>query len=208
MDLILFGKQGAGKGTLGKFVAEKYGLEVFETGGALRELSQEESELGKKVKATIEAGQLVSNELVMEIIENSMSKLPEGKSVLFDGIPRNSDQADLLINLLKKHNRLYSAVLIDITTETALERLTTRRVCESCKTVYPVMYEEEACGCGGELITRKDDNPEAIEKRLSTFDKETIPAIEKFEEKLIKIDGEGTIERVQELSVEALSAIL
>lgn len=200
--------QGAGKGTLGKFVATKYGLEIFETGGALRTLAQEESDLGKKVKQTIESGQLVSNELVMEIVEDFMNRLPEGKNILFDGIPRTSDQAQLLMDLLDKHTRQYKAVLIDIAKETALTRLTTRRVCKECKAVYAVNYEKDNCECGGELMTRADDNPEAIQKRLDTYENETVPAIEKFADKLIKIDGEPAIEKVQELAFEALDPVI
>jgi len=208
MDLIFFGMQGAGKGTLGKYVAEKYGLEIFETGGALRTLAQENSELGKKIKETIESGQLVSDELVMEIVEDFMEKLPESKNILFDGIPRTSHQADLLMTLLSKRNRKYKGVLIDITKEIALERLTTRRVCKDCKTVYAITYKEDNCKCGGELMTRADDNPEAIEKRLNTYETETVPAINKFTENLIKIDGVPVIEVVQELAVKALQPII
>ncbi|MBT4917387.1 nucleoside monophosphate kinase [Candidatus Peregrinibacteria bacterium] len=208
MDLIFFGMQGAGKGTLGKYVAEKYGLEVFETGGALRTLAQEDSELGKKVKETIESGQLVSDELVMEIVEDFLGKLPEGKNMIFDGIPRTSHQAELLMALLDKYERQYKAVLIDIAKDTALTRLTTRRVCKDCKTVYAVNHEGDNCKCGGELMTRADDNPEAIQKRLDTYENETVPAINKFEDKLIKINGEPVIEKVQELAVEALNPII
>ncbi|MBT4055685.1 nucleoside monophosphate kinase, partial [Candidatus Peregrinibacteria bacterium] len=145
MDLIFFGMQGAGKGTVGKVVAEKLNLKIFETGGALRVLAQEDSELGKKIKSIIEAGHLVPNEVVMEIVEDFINKLEPGQSVLFDGIPRSIEQAESLNMLLSKHDREYKAVLIDITEETALERLTTRKLCSACKTVYPGNYESETC---------------------------------------------------------------
>ena len=208
MDFIFFGMQGAGKGTLGKQVAAKYGMKIFETGGELRRLAQEDSELGRKVKSIIEAGHLVPNEGVMEIVENFMNNLPEGTDVVFDGIPRKVEQAESLNTLLDKHNRTYKAVLIDINKDTALKRLTTRRICKVCKAVYPASYEKNACECGGEFITRADDNAAAIETRIDAYMEETVPAIEMYNDKLIKIDGEPTIEEVEKLAYETLDPII
>ena len=208
MDLIFFGMQGAGKGTLGKSAAERYGMRIFETGGALRALAQEDSELGRKVKSIIEAGHLVPNEVVMEIVEDFMNKLPKNTAVLFDGIPRKVEQAESLNELLKKHNRTYRAILIDIKKETAFKRLATRRVCKSCKNVYPTTYTNSLCECGGELVTRADDNPEAIKTRLEAFEKETIPAINIYNDNLIRIDGEPTIKEVEILAFKALDGII
>jgi len=201
MDLVLFGKQGSGKGTLGEQVAKRYNLVVFETGAMLRQLSQEDSELGKKVKEIIESGKLVPNEVVMDIIEDFMSKLEEGKVVLFDGIPRKQDQAASFDNLMKRLGRDYLGLLINVSDEEALRRLTTRRICKNCKKVYPAFYEEDKCeACGGELITRTDDNPESIKTRLATFETETLPVIEnlKKQDKIIDINGEQIIEKVFE----------
>ncbi len=208
MDLIFFGMQGAGKGTLGKEVAKKYGMQVFETGGELRRLAQEDSELGRKIKSIIEAGHLVSNEVVMEIVENFMNNLPKETAVLFDGIPRKTEQAKLLNEVLKKHNRTYKAISIDINKEIALARLTTRRVCKDCKAVYPVSHDKPNCECGGELVTRADDNPEAIQQRLDVFEQETVPAIEMYSDRLIRVNGEPSIEEVQKLAFEALDSIM
>jgi len=201
----MFGMQGAGKGTVGKRVAEDFGLEIFETGAALRELATQDSELGKKVKEIIESGKLVSNEVVMEIVENFINKLPAGKSVLFDGIPRKIEQANSLNALLEKNGRDYKALLINISKETALRRLTTRKICSSCKEVYPASYKENTCAkCGAPLTTRADDNAEAIKVRLEAFDRETVPTIEIYKNKLIEIDGEGTIEEVALLTEKTL----
>lgn len=209
MDLIFFGMQGAGKGTLGKQVAAKYGMKVFETGGALRELATEDSELGKKVKSIIEAGHLVPNEVVMEIVEDFMNKLPEGTAVVFDGIPRKVVQAESLNALLDKHQREYKAVLIEIQKDTAMKRLTTRRICKNCKAVYPANYEENKCKeCDGELVTRADDNAAAIETRIDAFMDETVPAIEMYNDKMITIDGEPTIEEVEQAAYQILDPIL
>ncbi len=207
MDLIFFGMQGAGKGTLGKAVAKKYGMTIFETGAALRQLAKEDSELGKKIKSIIEAGHLVANEVVMEIVEDFMAKTGQSP-ILFDGIPRKIEQAQSLNALLEKHNRNYKAVLIDINEETAMKRLTTRRICKTCKNVYPADYKELKCKCGDALVTRADDNPDAIRTRLQAFQNETVPAIELYQEKLIKINGEPTIEEVEKDAIDTLSKVL
>lgn len=199
MDFIFFGMQGSGKGTLGKAIAEKYNMQIFEMGGELRKLAQEDSELGKKVKAIIEAGHLVSDNVVMEIVENFMNNLKEGTNILFDGIPRKVDQAKLLNDLLDRHKRKYTGVLLDIKKETALYRLTTRRICKDCKAVYPVFYDKDSCEkCNGQLITRADDNEQAIKTRLEAYEQETIPAINMYKETLITVDGEPQIEQVRE----------
>lgn len=209
MDLIFFGMQGAGKGTLGKQVAQRYGMQFFETGGELRRLSQEDSELGQKIKSIIEAGHLVSNEVVMEIVENFVNNLPEGASVLFDGIPRSVEQANTLNALLDKLGREYKGVLIEISRDTALRRLTTRRLCSKCKEIYPATFTADSCEkCGGELVTRKDDNPEAIETRLKAFADETMPAIEMYANRLIKINGEPTIDEVEKTAIATLDPLM
>lgn len=207
MDLILFGMQGAGKGTVGKKIAEKFDLQIFETGGALRVLAAEDSDLGHKVKEIIEAGHLVPNEVVMEIVEDFIKKLPQNTNVLFDGIPRKIEQANSLNALLNKLERKFTPVLIEIKEETALARLTTRKICSSCKEVYPATYTENTCAkCSAPLTTRADDNPEAIQIRLQAFKDETAPAIALYEN-LIKIDGEPTIDEVAVNAIETLNPL-
>lgn len=207
MDLVLFGIQGSGKGTQGKFIAEKFGFETFETGAELRKLAKEESELGKKVKGIIEAGHLVPNEVVMEIIENFMNRLPSGKKVLFDGIPRKMAQKKSFDALMTKLGREFAGILIQISKEEALRRLTTRRLCEKCKSVYPASYESSVCECGGKLTTRTDDNPESIKIRLSAYENETTPVIEvyKKEGRMIEINGERKIGEVTKETFEKLA---
>lgn len=201
MDYVLFGIQGSGKGTQGKIIAERNNFAFFETGGELRRLAKEDSELGKKVKSIIEAGHLVSNEVVMEIVENFINQIPKEQSVVFDGLPRKIEQADTFDELIKSKDREFTGILINVSKEEALNRLSTRRVCTNCKTVYPATYSEKNCKeCGGELITRKDDNPESIKNRLEAFFNETQPVIDRYseQEKIITINGEQDIEKVTE----------
>ncbi len=207
MDLVLFGMQGSGKGTQGKLISKEYNLQIFETGAALRKLAQEDSELGKKVKSIIEAGALVSNEIVMEIIEDFMANLPEGTNVLFDGIPRKMEQSETFDALMVKMGREFTGVLIEISEEVAMQRLTTRRICGNCKEVYPAKYTEEKCEkCGGELVVRKDDNADAIATRIHAYTNETMPVIDKYasEGKMIKINGAQDIENVDKELKEAI----
>ncbi len=211
MDIVLFGIQGSGKGTLGKALAEKYNLQIFETGSVLRKLSQETSPLAQKVKSIIEAGHLVPTEVVMEIIEDFMKNLKPGINVLFDGIPRKMDQAEAFDKIMQKNNRNFVGLLLDISQEIAIQRLTTRRLCKNCKTVYPAAYSNSKCEkCEGELITRSDDNPESIKTRLQAYFTETIPVIDKYkkEDKMIVVDGTKSIEEVQSIAFEALQGKL
>ncbi len=202
MDLLLFGRQGSGKGTQGKYVAERYGLVPFVTGDELRKLAKEDSDLGKKVKSIIEEGHLVPNEVVMEIIENFMQNIPEGKSVLFDGIPRKMEQAETFNALMKKLGRDFMSVLIEISEDIAIKRLASRRICDGCKAVYPASYESYTCeSCDGDLVTRTDDsNMDSIRNRLDAYENETVPVIDlyKSQDKILTINGEMTIDEVNE----------
>lgn len=199
MDLVLFGIQGSGKGTQSKAIAEHCGLVIFETGAELRRLSTEDSELARKVKAIIESGNLVPTEVVMEIITDFLHRLPAGKSALFDGIPRSDDQKEQFDALMIKEGRTFKGILIELTEAEAVKRLTTRRMCPTCKTIYPAAYQKETCEADGStLITRQDDTPAAIRVRLDTFLQKTVPVIEayKTEGKMLIVKGEQAIEQV------------
>jgi len=200
MDIVLFGMQGSGKGTQGAMLAQKTGWKVFETGGVLRALASQDSELAKKVKSIMEAGNLVPTEVVMEIIANFIETEGGDDPIIFDGIPRSMDQAIPFDELMKKEGRDFLGVLIDIDQETALKRLTTRRICEGCKAVYVATYDKDECEkCGGKLITRSDDNPEAIQQRLENYAAKTVPVIEKYEseDKMLRINGLPTPDEVE-----------
>lgn len=199
MDLVLFGMQGSGKGTQSKAIAEHCNLVIFETGAELRRLSSEDSELARKVKAIIESGNLVPTEVVMEIITDFLHHLPAGKNALFDGIPRSDDQKEQFDALMTKEGRSFKGLLIELTEAEAVKRLTTRRMCPSCKTIYPAAYSKETCESDGStLITRQDDTPDAIRVRLDTFLQKTVPVIEayKTEGKMLIVKGEQAIEQV------------
>ena len=200
MDLILFGMQGSGKGTQGKILAARYDLHIFEMGGALREMIASGTTLGNKIKSTVEAGQLVSDEIIMEVVEAFLAKQSSDQRILFDGIPRTLAQANSLLEILNHHGREVFGMHIQLDETEAIKRLTSRRVCANCKTVYPGFYEEDKCKeCGGELQIRSDDsNLDSIKTRIGSFKKETLPVIESFRtrEHLIEIEGKQDIENV------------
>ena len=197
MDIVLFGIQGSGKGTLGKAAAAKFGFKYFEAGHELRKLSHEDSELGQKVKEIISAGHLVSNEVVMEIIENFMKDVSSDTVVIFDGIPRKKTQAETFNALMEKLGRSFKGILVDVPEDEAIKRLSSRRICIKCKEVHPAAYTKDECkNCGGELISRSDDNPESIKTRIQAYYDETMPVIEQYKEegKLITMDGDKSID--------------
>lgn len=176
MDLIFIGIQGSGKGTQARILAEKKGYKIFETGGELRRLAKEDSPLGNKIKTIMEAGNLVSNDIVMEIVENFIQGIDPEQQVIFDGIPRSEEQRISLEKLLQKNNRDFQAIEIKLSEEVVMSRLLKRAQTEG----------------------RADDNPETIKKRIENFYTHTEPLLHawKKENKLHTIDGDNTVENV------------
>jgi len=207
----MFGRQGSGKGTQGKYFAERYHLTPFVMGDELRKLAKKDSELGQKIKSIIEAGHLVSDEVVMEIIGNFMEELPKGTRVIFDGIPRKMGQAEKFDALMEKNNREFKGVILDINEETAIRRLTRRRMCSQCKIIFAEDYDQPTCkSCGGALESREDDsNMKSIRNRLNAFNQETMPVIEHYriQGKLIELNGEPKIDEVNEEAFPKLDPI-
>lgn len=199
MDYVLFGIQGSGKGTQGKILAQRINAPYFETGGELRRLAKENSPLGQKVKSIIEAGNLVPNEVVMEIVENFIKNKAAACTAVFDGLPRNKHQSDTFETLLQKLGRDYTGLYFELSREEAQRRLLTRRICSKCKEVYPAAYKNAACEkCNGELSTRADDNADSIRTRIEIFYNETLPVIEdwKTRGKMLTVNGAPSIEEV------------
>jgi len=199
MDLNFFGKQGSGKGTQAGIIAKKFSYKIFETGGALRSIAQGESDLGLKVKLIMEKGNLVPTEIVMAVVEDFVKKTKKEEKIIFDGIPRSKEQKTYFDQIVKENSRNIKNILIDISDKEALRRLSERKICEDCNKVYGAFYEGEICeNCGGRLIKRLDDNPEAIKKRLEIYEKETLPVVNEYKDSdnMIIINGEKNIEEI------------
>lgn len=206
MKLIFLGPPGAGKGTLAALVAETYKIPHISTGEIFREAIREKTPLGLKVQAIIDAGQLVSDDITIELVRERLAKGDAQKGFILDGFPRTIPQAEALAGIVAVEH----AVNFDIADDAVVERLSGRRVCKVCSQNYNTLYmkpkKEGVCDkCGGDLYIREDDKVESITKRLEVYRKQTAPLIDYYrkKEKLIDIDAKPAsgiiMEKFQEL---------
>ncbi len=207
MKLILLGPPGAGKGTHAKVLVQKYGAPDLSTGDILRQHIRTQTELGKKAKEVIEAGGLVSDDLVNEMMFDEMKRSGISRGFILDGYPRTIGQAQALDAFLKKEGTGVDVALNFATTEKKiLERLGGRRVCTKCGGNYhlkniPPKKEGICDKCGNALTQRKDDEPATIQNRLKMYDKETKPLIDYYSKqgKLQEIPGDMDIDPLQDV---------
>ena len=179
MNFIFLGPPGAGKGTLAAQVAEEYKIPQISTGDIFRENSKNQTELGKKVKAIMDAGGLVGDDVVLEIVEDRLKKDDCKNGFILDGFPRTIPQAEAF----EKLGIEVKVVNFEVNNDLIIARLSNRRVCRNCKQNYNVKFMppkvEGVCDkCGGELFTREDDKLESITHRLEVYRKETEPLID------------------------------
>ncbi len=186
LKAIIFGAPGAGKGTYSSRLQTKLGVEVIATGDIFRELMKEDSELGRKVRSYVEKGLLVPDEVVVEVLKQHLSKIPEEKGFILDGYPRTLEQAKILDSITK----IDVILLLNVPDWIIIERLSSRRICRNCGAVYNIRFlkpkVEGVCDkCGGPLYQRSDDNPEVIKERLKVYQDQTRPLLEYFKEKKV-----------------------
>jgi adenylate kinase len=186
LKAIMFGPPGAGKGTYASRLKQKLGVETISTGDIFRELIKEDSELSRKVRGYVEKGLLVPDDVVIEVLKQRLSKIPKGKGFILDGYPRTLEQA----KALEAVTRIDVILLLDVPDWIIIERLSSRRICRNCGTVYNIRFlkpkVEGVCDkCGGPLYQRSDDDPEVIKKRLQVYQEQTKPLLEYFEEKKV-----------------------
>jgi len=189
LNLVLLGGPGAGKGTQAEKLVRDGKLTHIATGDILREEVDRETDLGIQAKEYMEKGELVPDELVVNMVEK---RLNEEKGYVFDGFPRTVNQAEALGEVVD----LDLVIYIKIDQEEAVRRLSSRRVCSDCGKIYNTIFKkpnrEGTCDeCGGELYQRSDDSPKVIRERFDTFLEETAPLIEYYREKglLEEVDG-------------------
>lgn len=207
MKIILFGSPGSGKGTQAAMLAEYLNIKRVSLGDILREEVEKDSQLGRKVKSYMEGGLLVPDNLVSRVIEENIN-IP---GFILEGYPRNLEQAKRLEDILKKSNAdVDFFIYLDIDQKIIIDRLDKRRICRSCGANYHLenmsSEKEGICdSCGGELIQRKDDNPEVIKKRWEVFSNESKSILDFYQlkGKLVNIDGRGNkleiFERVKKI---------
>lgn len=183
MKLILLGAPGAGKGTVAKLLTKIDGSVQISTGDILRGAVAAGTELGKKAEAAMKAGDLVSDDLIMGIMEERLQEDDCKAGYLLDGFPRTIPQAEALkVLLAKMGEKLDCVVNIDVPTEVILDRLTTRRTCSDCGAIYnvksnPTKEEGKCDSCGGPVVQRDDETEEAINNRLNVYNDQTAPLI-------------------------------
>jgi len=197
MKLILLGAPGAGKGTVAKLLTKIDGSVQISTGDILRGAVAAGTELGKQAQAAMKAGDLVSDDLIMGIMEERLQEEDCKSGYLLDGFPRTIPQAEALKALLEKMGeKLDAAVEIDVPKDVILDRLTTRRTCEGCGAIYniksnPTKVEGVCDKCDGAVTQREDETEEAISNRLNVYNDQTAPLVGFYKEEglLLSVDA-------------------
>lgn len=207
VSIVIFGRAGSGKGTQAELLAEKFGLEHFSSGEALRGRQKANDFTAKKLTEVMNKGKWAPPSVIIKIWMDKLEAFNKKKNFrgwIYDGGPRFIIEAELLNLALgwyewEKNTKVF---LIDISEKEALNRLTKRRQCKKCGKIIPWVGEfkkvKKCHKCGGELFSRPDDKPKVINQRLAEFKKNTMPAIRFFkkQKKLININGEQPIEEV------------
>jgi adenylate kinase len=201
LNLVVLGKQGAGKGTQSQRLCELHGLAHISTGDMLRAAVAAGTPLGLEVKSILDSGGLVSDELVTQLVADRFIEPDAEKGAVLDGFPRTTIQAQALEQLLGEGG-IKLCISIEIKNELVIQRLSSRRVCQECGTSYKDTDVAAISGtcevCGGDVVQRSDDKPEAIQKRLETFDRDTLPLLSFYESRniLVKVNGDQPREKV------------
>lgn len=196
MNIILFGPPGAGKGTQADIIAERMNIPTLSTGAMLREAMKAGSPMGLAAKSAIEAGSLVSDEVVIGIVKDRISQPDCANGFILDGFPRTIQQAEALDAMGTKIDLVLD---IEVPDEAIVERMSGRRLCSACGATYHVKFNPSEDGvtcdkCGAELTLRKDDKPEVVEHRLGVYHAETEPLVVYYKSKdlLVTVDGQQT----------------
>lgn len=205
MRIVLLGAPGSGKGTQAQRLQAKYGVPQVSSGDLLRDAVARGTELGQQAKAAMDAGELVSDEIVLGLIRDRLSRPDAANGFILDGFPRNSDQADSLDALLADLGQPLDAVLLlEVRNETLMQRLAGRRVCPKCGAVYNVHSmppgTTTCANDGAELYQRADDKEEVIANRLEVYEQQTRPLVEHYSRLglLRAVAGEGGLDEVFE----------
>ncbi len=206
MYLILLGAPGAGKGTQAKMIMKKYDIPQISTGDILRNEVSEQTALGKKAKDIMERGELVSDDIILSMVENRIAKPDCQNGFILDGFPRTIPQAEGLDEIIRKNPRINLKVVeIVVPEEKIISRLTSRRVCSNCGKDYnlnlnPPPPDGRCTVCGGEIIQRDDDKESTIRNRLKVYRQQTEPLVDYYSNKgiLFRIDGQRPVNQVFE----------
>jgi adenylate kinase len=202
MHLILLGAPGAGKGTQGSTLAENLGIPKIATGDILRNAVRDGTELGRKAKEFMDAGELVPDDLILGLVREALAQPAAAKGAIFDGFPRNVAQARSLAMILAQQNRALDAVvLLDVPDDVIVERMSGRRTDPQTGQVYHVRYNPPPADIADRVVQRPDDQEETVRNRLRVYAAQTAPLIEHYESEGVpvhRIDGTGPIASIQD----------
>ena len=213
MRLILLGPPGAGKGTQASSIVAEYGITHISTGDIFRHNIKNETELGKKVKSYLDNGQLVPDELTIDLVWDRLSNDDCKNGFLLDGFPRTINQAEALQKGLEERGlKLDKVINIDVDKNILVKRLSGRRVCKNCGETYhidnkPTLKDGVCDKCSGEVIQRADDNEKTVLDRIEVYEKQTFPLIDFYKNLglILTVDGTLSIEDVFSQIKESLS---
>lgn len=198
MNIVLLGAPGAGKGTQAQRLVADYGVAHISTGDLLRAAVKAQSELGVAAKKYMDAGELVPDQLVIDLVKERLAADDAQKGFILDGFPRNTTQAVTLdTELAAMGCELDGALLVDVPAEVIIDRLSSRRTCRDCG--YTAGPDTTVCpSCAGEMYQRDDDKPETIKNRLDVYEKNTSPLVEYYRgQGILKVvDGNRDIDLV------------
>jgi len=213
--LVLLGPPGAGKGTQAQALSALWGIPQIASGDLLRAVVREDSELGREAASYMDRGQLVPDEFVLKLIAERFRKKDARSGFILDGFPRNVMQAEALgAGLERAGLKLDKVVAVTLPDDEILKRITGRRTCRNCATMYHVVFEPPAkpgiCDkCGGELYQREDDGEDTVRERIKVYDATTRPLLDYYGRlgMLAQVDGVGRPDEVEKRILAALNGI-
>ena len=209
MIIVLLGPPGSGKGTQGERLAERLGIPKIATGDVLREAIRDGTEQGLAAKAFMDRGDLVPDSVILGIMKDALGSPSAARGAILDGVVRTVPQAEGLVKLVAELGRKVDKVLLfDIDDEELIRRLSGRTVCEKCQTPYKGRAPGSICPkCGGKLVRRPDDEPEAIRTRLQVYRTQTEPVIQWTRDHgldVAEIDATGDLDEITDRAMKAL----
>jgi adenylate kinase len=209
MNIVLFGKPGAGKGTQATLLAEALGLPTLATGDVLRAAVREGTALGKAAKSAMDRGDLVPDDVILGIIRDTLAKPEYSRGVILDGVVRTVPQAEGLQRMFSDLGQDVDVILaFDVDNEEIVRRLSGRTVCEKCQTPYTGREPGARCDkCGGMLVRRADDEPAAIRRRLEVYEAQTAPVFEWYRGNGTRVAVVDAVGPVKGVTMRALRAL-
>ena len=203
MNIVIFGPPGAGKGTQANYLVKNYKLYKISTGDLLREEINKKTKLGIQIRSAISRGSFVNDDIINNLIESIISNSSNQNRMIFDGYPRNLNQAkklDLLLNRYKQ--KIFSVISLDVDKEIVVKRILGREVCSNCGSTFNKFFNpstELNHKCGAKYLTiRSDDNEKTILKRFDTYENETLPILNYYKKQnlLTNINGMNKIDEI------------